>query len=164
MRLILALCAALALVTNAAENTWKRYVNARFGFAVDYPPTLVASREPDNGGGREFHTADKDFSLTAVGHFLGAVDEAESLETRWQEELRDLGKSVTYKRKTRDWYVVSGVKEGVEYYHKVAVKGRNWAAIRITYPHAKNKLYDPWVERISRSFVPFLQGDYDRAE
>jgi hypothetical protein len=146
------------------EGGWKKYTNARFGFSVEYPPTLQASREPDNGAGREFHTANKEFSLTAHAHFIGVADEKESIDTLWSDALKELGSTITYKKKTATWYVVSGVtKEGTEYYHKLHTEGKNMAEIRISYPHAKNAKYDPWVERISKSFIPFLRGDYDRS-
>lgn len=162
--LITLLCALLSTVSVRSEDAWKEYANGRFGFLLRYPGTLLASREPDNGGGREFHTPDKEFSVVAVGHFL-ISDIGDSLEKRWQDDLKSLGETITYKKKTATWYVVSGVtKEGTEYYHKFHAKESNWSGFRITYPRTKNKKYDPWVTRIEKSFVPFLEGDYDRIQ
>ena len=152
-------------VASAEDAGWKTYTNARFGFSVQIPTELQGSREPDNGGGREFHTKNGEFSIVAGGHFLAVADENESLETRWNDELKELGKTITYKKKAATWYVVSGVDaKGIEYYRKFHVQGKNWAEIRITYPHAQNAKYDPWVEKISKSFVPFLKGEFDRIE
>ncbi len=146
----------------AAGPKWKKYPNARFGFVLTYPGELIAGPLPANGGGREFHTADGEFSVLANGHFLMA-DDGDSLEKRWKDELKECGDSVTYKKKVATWYVVSGVgKNGVEYYVKFFVKGSNWAEFRITYPHAKNKKYDLWVAEIEKTFVPFREGDFDR--
>jgi hypothetical protein len=144
-----------------AEDTWKTYTNARFGFRFNYPPGLVPSRPPDNGGGQEYHTKDQDFSLTAYAHFML---ENTTLDSMWKDELKELGDTVTYQKKSAGWFVVSGVKDGTEYYHKTYVKGGNFAAFQITYLHAKAKQYDPWVERIAKEFVPFLKGDFDRTE
>jgi hypothetical protein len=160
MKTILAVWLAL-LCTVHAEEKWKTYTNARFGFRLAHPSALVESRAPDNGGGQEFHSQDKEFSLAAFAHF---VLEDQSLETMWKDELKELGDTVTYKKKGDAWFVVSGVKDGTEYYHKTYVQKRNYAAFQITYPHAKAKQYDPWVERIAKEFVPFLKGDYDREE
>ena len=77
------------------ETAWKEYVNARFGFKMSYPASLVASRDPENGDGREYHT-----------------------------------------------------------------KGDNCAALHFTYPYAKAAQYNPWVEKIVKSFEPFLQVHY----
>ena len=147
------------------DALWKEYVNERFGFSLRYPATLIASRAPEDGAGREFHTTNKEFSVVAQGQFLGTGDEGDSLDKRWQDELDSLGDTITYKKKTETWYVISGVaKDGTEYYHKLYTKGGNWAAFNITYPHAKNKQYSPWVERIEKSFIPFLKGEFDRVE
>jgi hypothetical protein len=158
MRAVAIVMLALTLFARG-EDQWKTYTNARFGFRLVRPPELVASRAPDNGGGQEFHTKDKEFSLSAFAHF---VQEGESLTTMWEAELKDLGKTVTYQKKGDGWYVVSGVKDGTEFYHKTFVKNGNFASFEITYPHAKAKQYDPWVERIAKEFKPFLEGDYDR--
>lgn len=152
----------LLLDVRAAEPKTRKYSNARFGFVLTYPGALVASPSPENGAGREFHTADGEFSVVAQGHFL-SQDDGDSLEKRWNEELKEGGDTVTFKKKTATWYVVSGVgKNGVEYYTKLFVKGSNWVEFRITYPHAKNMKYDPWVAQIEKAFVPFLEGDFDR--
>ena len=149
-------------VVRAQDEAWKDYTNARFGFRLRYPAELKASRAPDNGGGREFHTADKEFSVAASAHFLQRED-GDSLERRWLDALKAFGRSITYKKKAASWYVVSGVtKDGIAYYHKTHVKDGNWASFDITYPHAKEKTYSPWVTRIEKGFVPFLDGDYDR--
>jgi hypothetical protein len=154
----------IAVLAHGEDVSWKKYVNKRFGFSLSYPATLSASRTPENGAGLEFHTANKEFSLLAEGGFL-LVDDGDSLDKRWQGELDSLGDTITYKKKADTWYVISGVaKDGTEYYHKLCTKAGNWAAFNITYPHAKNKQYDPWVQRIEKSFVPFLKGDFDRVE
>ena len=106
--------AALATSAEAAELQWRKYTNERFGFVLSYPATLVASREPDNGAGREFHTRDKAFSLSVQAHFL-SPDTGNTFESNWNEELNTPGVTITYKRKAKDWYVVSGVtREGTE--------------------------------------------------
>ena len=153
-----------SFMVRAQEQTWKKYTNARFGFVLMYPPVLVAGREPTNGGGREFHLPNKEFSVATSAHFF-VPDSGDSFDKRWEEELQIPDVNITYKKKADNWYVVSGVaKDGTEFYHKLYRKGSNWAAFEITYPHAQNKKYDPWVTRIAKEFVPFLAGDYDRLE
>ena len=155
--------AALACVHSGAfgDGGWKDYVNARFGFKFSHPSGLVAGPEPTNGGGRVFSTPDKEFEVSAWGQFM--VDD-DTLEKRWANELTELGDVATYKRKAADWYVLSGVKKGVEFYHKAFSKNGNGVFLEIEYPHAKNAQYDPWVEKIEKSFVPFLKGEFDRIQ
>ena len=160
----------LALVTivpaHAEEGVWKKYINERFGFSLVYPATLVASPDPIDGSGCEYHTSGKDFSLVAAAHFLRILDANDSLDTHWRGELKYFKGLITYKRKGASWYVVSGVTtNGYIFYHKFFTKGQNWAAFQITYPESQKAKYDPWVGQIEKHFVPFLTGDhYDRAE
>lgn len=149
----------LSLAAGAAESGFKDYTNGRFGFKISYPATLIASADPTNGGGREFHSKDKEFSLATFAHFLNGA----TLDSMWNDELKELGSTVTYKKKGENWFVISGVKDGTEFYHKTYVQEGNFASFHITYPHAKAKQYDPVVEKIAKTFVPFLKGDFDRA-
>jgi hypothetical protein len=153
MRYALFLLSILALpLSTLAEAGWRDYVNLRFGFRMSYPTDLVASPEPANGDGREYHTRNKEFSVTAYGHYL--VDATPN--SLWEDDLKEFGSHITYKRKAANWYVVSGVKDGTEFYRKVYTKGDNCAVLHFTYSHAKAKEYDPWVEKIVKSFEPFL--------
>jgi hypothetical protein len=154
-----------AFALNArTETPWKDYTNYRFGFRLKYPASLVSGPNPDNGAGRAFRSQDKEFCIVACGHFL-QVHENDSLEKRWRDDLKALGKSVNYRKKASSWYVLSGITEGgVEYYRKLYVSGTTWAAFHITYPHAKNKKYDPWVVQIEKSFIPFVKGRFDRIQ
>ncbi len=138
------------------------YVNRRFGYKIKFPADLIAGRHPENGAGRSFSTPDKEFVVYTQAHFI--QDERNSLDDYWNSEIEALKKTITYKKKGKSWYVISGVDvEGHEFYKKFSVKGGNCAEFTIEYPHAKNKKYDPWVEKIVKSFVPFVVGkDFDR--
>lgn len=151
----------LALPLSAAEDSgWRDYVNVRFGFKMSYPADLVPSREPENNDGREYHTQNKDFSVTAYGHYL--VDA--TLNSLWKDDLKEFGAHITYQRKSSDWYVISGVKDGTEFYRKVHTKGDRCAVLHFTYSQAKAKEYNPWVEKIVKSFEPFLKVHYQDAK
>lgn len=152
--------------TRAADYVWKEYINDRFGFSLTYPAILVASTDPANSSGREYHTTNKEFSVAAAAHFLRIADPDESLETHWKEDLAACKNLITYKKKGDSWYVISGVTtNGYVFYNKFFTQGNNWAAFDITYPKSKKLQYDPWVLRIEKNFKPFLPGkQYDRAE
>lgn len=150
-------------VLTAQGETWNEYLNRRFGFRIDYPASLESGRPPDDGAGQEFHSVDGKVSLAVQAHFLQGP--SDTLEARWQKALNAYGGAITYKKKGKDWYVISGVlPNGFEYYLKFAVQGGNWASFEITYPHAERARCDPWVEQMAKSFIPFLPGDgYDRS-
>jgi hypothetical protein len=150
--------------SGAAETKWKKYENARFGFVLPYPASLIGSRQAENGDGREFHTRDREFSVAGVAHFF-VPDTGDSFEARWKEELETPDVTITSKKKTDTEYTVSGVtKDGTEYFHKMFVQGKNWASFHITFPHAKRQKYADWVSRIEKDFIPFREGDYDRLD
>ena len=92
----------LGATAGAEELKWREYKNGRFGFMLSYPAPLIAGREPENGAGREFHTADKAFSLSAQAHFL-SPDTGNTFESNWNEELNKPGVTITYKKKAKDW-------------------------------------------------------------
>jgi hypothetical protein len=141
--------------TIAALST---YLNRRFGFKLVYPSELHSSRQPDNGAGLTFSSSDGRFSVTAQAHFLSDS----SLDSMWADDLRDEGDTVTYSLKKPTFYVLSGTRNGKEYYRKVFVRGGNWARFDISYSASERQKYDPVVEQIARDFIPFLDGDYDR--
>ena len=160
LEMILCILLLFAGLSAVAGEAWSRYTNDRFGFILSYPSSLVAGKAPQNGAGKEFRLADKAFSIVSEGHFL---PEGDSLHRRYSTEIRLLGNTVNYKAKGKTWYVISGTHQnGYEYYYKFYVRERNWVGFRITYPQTKRKIFDPWVERIEKSFVPFLIGDFDR--
>jgi hypothetical protein len=162
--LISALIGITLAGTANGEEQWKTYVNGRWGFSLTYPPSLTAGPLPTNGAGLEFHSASEEVSLSAQGSHIHE-DIGETLDGFWRHELSERGETVTYKLKKDNYYVISGVNSnGYEFYHKVFFFTGRWIEFEITYPHAKNDIYDPWVERIARDFNPSLpeNGAYDR--
>lgn len=145
-------------LNTGSEEKFKTYVNERFGFSLSYPHYLKPAPTPQNGAGMSFHADDDSLSVSAQAHFL----HENTLSTMWNDALKAYGKSVTYKVKRNNWFVVSGVDNGTEYYHKLFVKGKNWVSFTITYPHSQRQKFDPIVGQIAKRFIPFLEGDYDR--
>ena len=142
----------------AAAAKWDTYVNHRFGFRFEYPASLAPGRLPENGAGRSF--TDGTFSVTVQGHFM----HGRTLDDFYQDALTVYGKDVTYKVKRPTWFVVSADQSnGYVVYKKFHVRGQNFAEFIATYPIGTGKKYDPVIERMAKTFVPFLEGDdYDR--
>ena len=171
MKIIRALISVFVLsitanATQTNDTSWKEYINERFGYSLHVPNVLIASRDPVNGSGREYHTTNKEFSVASGAHFLRIADPNESLESHWNEDLAECKNQITYKKKSDSWYVISGVTtNGYFFYNKFFTKGNNWATFHITYLKLRKSQYDPWVLRIEKNFKPFLPGkQYDRAE
>ncbi len=154
----LAVIAHLCFFASAQADDWLAYTNMRFGFAFSHPAALKPGPGPANGAGRTF--TDGKFSVTVQAHFS-----MRSLDETWKQIQADYGKNATYKVKKPDWFVISGIlPDGTEFYRKFHEGNGSWCELWATYPHSMNETYDPVLERMVKSFRPFLPGDdYDRA-
>jgi hypothetical protein len=145
------------------KDGWMRYVNGRFGCAIPVPPGMVATRPPDNGGGQGFNTPDGKVRIAVWGSFN--VDGLGDVEARWAQELADKGQTITYKHKTKGWFVISGVtKDGTGFYMRYAADAKYCAGWEIAYPQVEEKRYVPWVERIAKGFEAGLGRGDDKLE
>lgn len=145
------------------DGEWKACSDPQFLYVLKYPPALAAMKAAAVTG-CSFQTADGEFNVEAVAE-NAADGGAENVETRMQKELELMADTVTYKKTGESWFVISGVTpDGTEYYRKLFTNGTHWISLRITYPHARNEKFDPWVTRIEKSFVPFAQADIKTAE
>ena len=133
------------------KDGWMLYENGRFGMLIPVPPGMKAMRPPDNGGGQRFETADGRVALTCWGSFN--VDGSGDPDARWKAALAEPGRTITYKVRKADWYVVSGVTdEGVGFYERYQANDKYCAGWVITHPQADEAKYRPWIERIARGF------------
>jgi hypothetical protein len=153
---------AIALAKEPPQPALRRYVNARFGYALSYPSALIAGPLPANGAGRNFHSRDGRFVIETEAHFL-RVDEPDTLESRWQESLKEYEPSASEKNLGTNQFFIRGVKpDGSAYYYQFFVKDKNWVSLYVTFPNAQRDNYQRWEETIISKFVPFQKGDYDR--
>lgn len=145
------------------NNGWMRYVNARFGMAFPVPPGMKAQRPPENGGGQAFVSADDKATLVIFGSFN--VDGNGDLDESWKDALSNPERTITYKVKKADWYVVSGVtKNGLGFYEKYTANAKYCAGWSMSYPQADEKKYSAWIERIAKGFEPRLGKGLDTTE
>ena len=155
----------LSLVFAAARGEdaeWKACSNPGLSYVLKYPPTLEPMKSETPGC--SFQTADGEFNVEAVAEPPTEQTEP-GVESRMQKELELMGDTVTYKTSGESWFVISGVTpDGTEFYRKLFTDGRQWISLRITYPHARNEKFDPWVTRIEKNFVPFAQADVTGTE
>ncbi|MGI8605299.1 MAG: hypothetical protein ACR2OZ_20185 [Verrucomicrobiales bacterium] len=149
--LLLACWVFVAHASPARAADWREYRDPELGFRVVFPRHLAQSRLRE-GRGLEFSTRDGEFLVTVEG----GKSAGGALERRWRDSLDKLGRGVTYKARGKTWFVVSGVDpRGIEYYCKFFERAGRWTGLVITYPHAKNHTYDPWVTTIEKNFSPF---------
>lgn len=141
--------AALALMPRAARaEDWSRYVNPRFGVAVDYP----AGRFPDaplfsdNGDGATFLAPDG----RAVLKVWGANDVA---EWRFSDMKRAFASdmTVTWSEERPGRWIVTGTDGASIRYTRCNRGGGVLACFEVTYPASEKSSWDAVVTRMSRS-------------
>jgi hypothetical protein len=131
---------------------WQTYQDDRYTFR--YPADLVTASH--RNGGVELHSLDREFHIRASARINSKKD---TVQSAWQQRLKEHGRSVTYKKKGDAWFVVSGVEGGKTYYRKQFVSPERMAELVITYPKSRASVYDSWVTEIEKSFVAYRVSD-----
>jgi len=148
--------AGLLIVTStqAMADSWKLYVNARYGTVAEYPADRFrAGRPPDNGDGQSF-TA-KDGAKLAIFAGLNVDNDTPAA---YEQFLRSGGsdyQNVTYRAAGENWLVLSGYRGDTIFYEKyIFTKGQDIDVIHglvVSYPRAAKAVYDPIVARMAQS-------------
>lgn len=149
---LMLLIATAALAQPAAT----RYVNPRFGYAIDVPAGFKTERAPANDDGRIFGSADG-AHLTVWGSNNVSGDTAASL---FAGDVARRGKSVVYKTLGANFYAVSWHEGTDVYYVRQYVGAGSSNGFSLTYPEKKAAYYGAVVRTLERSFRP---GRLDRA-
>jgi hypothetical protein len=140
-----------AAASAAAQNRWTTYANPRFGTIIDYPADLFpqADPPPENGDGQAFRSRDGRTRLAVWGSYNVGPYTPESY-------LDEIAKpaSVTYRRVTAGYFVVSGTRGGDIYYERCNFAPKPDDRIHCfeaTYPAADKAAMDAILPRLSQS-------------
>lgn len=140
----------------AAEHEWNVYDNVRFGYSVCYPGDLLTAQpEADNGDGRKF-TGESGAELTVWGSYNVLKQDIDALIGH----LSGDGDTVTHRRVTTDWAVVSGRGKDHVFYAKLLLEGNAADGVdtvrvfRLTYPASAANTYDAVAARLAKCFKP----------
>lgn len=159
IRTILAAIAISLVFPGAApaadSHKWTTYKNVRFGTQALYPADLFRPLEPPaNGAGLEFESPDG-ASLVIQGMFNTLDDHSPAAYAR-EYYTPDSYPNVTYQASGKDWFVLSGTRDGNIYYDKVIMSCRGDVvnALTIVYPASLQARYDPLVGKIEKSLRP----------
>lgn len=136
------------------SDGWMIYRNPRFGFLLPVPPGPGSDTPPTNGDGQSFTSTDGLITLTGSGW---RNEDGYRLKESWMHEWGVEGRKITYQRKEKDWYVISGVdSNGRAFYSRFVADQHYVAEWEITYPISQEKKVIPWIDRISRDYDPRL--------
>jgi hypothetical protein len=144
----------VAPAPDAVAETWKHYVNARFGTAAEYPADRFRpGSPPDNGDGQAFTAADGAELRIFASYNVNDYSPAEQ-----ETFLRGAGSDytdVTYRATGKSSLVLSGYRGDSIFYEKYIFAGRKGDgeihALTVTYPRDAKAVYDPIVARMARS-------------
>lgn len=148
-----------------ATDGYAEYVNARFGFSLRYPDSLLKGQgEADNGDGQSFESKDGGARLAAWGS-NNVLDK--TIKSEFADALKDDKKSsrkVTLKIQKDNWFVISGLNGDNIFYRKQFLLKDQWVVFDFTYPAAQRAQWDPVVAAVAKSFNPAALPDVaDRA-
>lgn len=137
----------------SAQNKFSTYSNDRFFFSIDYPSDLLEMQPPpENNDGRTFLSADGQVEMRVWGQYNA---EEKTLGERYATDLKSFTEKPAYMVLKRDWYVLSGMKNGKIFYEKTMVRrkgGDVFFTFTIEYPANQKTKFDQIVKRIADSF------------
>lgn len=123
------------------------YHNSRYGYSATYPSTLIPQGESDSGDGQRFISKNKKTTLSIYRDFKIEDNITEAYNADIDMYI-DAGKTVTYKTKTNNYYVISGYNGNNIYYHKTIYNGIDYITAVIEYPTTEKEVYDKISEHI----------------
>lgn len=132
---------------------WSRYVNPRFGMAVDIPAGFHAEGSaPVQGDGKRFRAENGRATITAWGAPAEGNDFMAETSARIAAAEAE-GWSITYRSETPDWASWSGTRGGHVFYAKAILtcNGTQTANVRLDYPAMDIGAFDAVVDRLGRS-------------
>ncbi len=142
---------------SSTNPSYKRYKNARFGFAIDFPQSFSVSLQPDNGDGVELISPDR----RALLRIEGGNNSGLSLKDYYAASVKDIVCPMGYRKLGTSWFVVSWTCPGKLGYTKMFVGSGSHSSFTFTYPLDERAEYDNVVTRMEKSFTP---GDLQSAE
>jgi hypothetical protein len=149
----LACAIALILVPAAAaagSADWQKYVIAKTGATVEIPVSIFSedAELPDGGLGRRFYTDDHRADMTVQS----LPNSANDSPAAFLEKQRPPA-GIVYKRVTRNFFVVSSVRNGRIWYDRCNRSGDHMNCVLINYPAAEKRQWDEVVTRISHTLT-----------
>ena len=133
------------------RETWRSYVNSRFGTSIAYPARFKAGRPPENDDGQSF-TAEDGAELAVWGSLNALEHDLPALETFLRENLKQ-NERVTYRAAGKNWLVLSGTRGDRLFYTRYLLSHRNAIenAFEISYPASRSADYQAIVARLGNS-------------
>jgi hypothetical protein len=151
--ILFAFCLGLIFAQSAFGQSewdkWKVYKNARFGYSISYSSDLLLARgEADNGDGQIFSNNAAEMRVFGSYKLLN-----ETLKKEFAAVVRE-SKNVHYKTFRKDFFAVSGTRDGRIFYQKTIAKP-DGAFVTFYIEYAPNERAD--YDRITAKIVKSLK-------
>ncbi|MFJ7745370.1 hypothetical protein [Peribacillus sp. NPDC097295] len=134
------------------HDTYQLYENGRYGFSMYYPKGLRMDPPPTNGDGARFYN--EEFEITAYASHTNVINDEETIEMYYEDDLKSITEEIAYQRITEDWYVLSYEENGRIIYKKFYFNDQVGTTFIITYPASEQEKYGPITSHIAETFVP----------
>ncbi len=127
---------------------YKTYINARFGFSIEYPDIFTEQVLPTNNDGILLSNPDKQLSLVVSGCYNVLEETAVG---NYQSDMNSL-ENINYHYQKDDWYVISWSEGDTMFYKKMIVGIDQISTFIINYPVDDASQYDQIVEHLFKTF------------
>lgn len=168
---------SLSELTGAQINSnWFRYINPRFGIAIDIPARGYRYELPVNGSGLTLTSNNGAVVITVSAHWVVNIFEGANNDVRrsishlFDDAVAGTIKkkgTVTYSVKKDEFYVISGNFGDNTYYERVTISPRCPAifnGFRIFHPKTLERSLDTVVTRMSNSLRATCQSEEGAAK
>lgn len=133
-------------------DEYECYVNHRHGYALAWPKRLlVPMGESDAGDGQVFAAPDGRAELRC----WGSANDGRPLTVSeaLTQAITEPGRQVTYRHMGRDFFVLSGYRDGRIFYRRTILAHGKLATFELTYETSLKKLFDPIIRDISTGLI-----------
>lgn len=134
--------------TKINQISYKKYINTRFEFSIEYPSSFVIKLVPDNNDGRIFSSQDGNTELTVSG-INNVLNETPS--SVYNDTLKEHN-NASYKKLQNNWFIVSWIEGDKIVYQKSIVGKGSTNTFIFKYPSNKKSYYDSIIEHLIFSF------------
>ncbi|MBL4934272.1 DUF5050 domain-containing protein [Clostridium sp. YIM B02515] len=130
------------------QQSYKKYINDRFGFSIEYPGTFVVKLTPDNNDGIVLSSKDGSAELTVSG-INNVLDET---VTSNYNKLLQAHSDAAYKTQQNNWHIVSWIEGDKIVYQKTVVGNGSINTFIIKYPLSQKDSYNSIVSHVNSTF------------
>ncbi|MGE7603092.1 hypothetical protein ACQKL5_11360 [Peribacillus sp. NPDC097675] len=134
------------------RDSYQLYENGRYGFSMYYPKGLRMDPPPTNGDGARFFN--DQFEITAYASHTNVINDEETIEMYYENDLNSITEEIAYQRITEDWYVLSYEENGKIIYKKFYFNDQVGTTFVISYPASEQEKYGPITSHIAETFTP----------